>query len=177
MNSMATLCGNKISLRGLEPEDLDRLYIWENDATLWPYGSTRAPMTRHQLWQYIDNYDGDIFGQRQLKMMIVENETSRPAGILDIYEFDPRDGHAFVGIFVDEPYRRRKYAAEALALAADYCREVVGMHQIAARVCVDNSPSLALFKNAGFKSRACLRSWIKQGQGYRDVLIFQKLFE
>ena len=77
---MGSLKGTRISLRGPEPDDLDSLYLWENDASLWPYGAMRAPLSRHQIWQYIDSYDGDVFSQRQLRMMIVDNLTGRAAG-------------------------------------------------------------------------------------------------
>ena len=174
---MANLTGQSVYLRGLEPDDLDKLYIWENDTTLWPFGSTRAPLTRHQLWQYIDNYDGDIFAQRQLRLMIVEVKSDQTIGTIDLYDYDPRDGHAMVGIFIDSSYRQYGYATEAIGLIEEYARQTVGMHQLAAKVCVDNTPSISLFKKAGFKSRACLRSWVKQGRHYSDVIIFQKLFE
>lgn len=174
---MNSLKGKNISLRSPEPSDLDFLYLWENDAELWPYGSTRAPLSRHQLWQYIDSYDGDIFAQRQLRMVIVENETDRPVGAVDIYDFDARDGRGNVGIFVADDARRKGYAREALNLLAGYARETLAMHQLAAWVAVDNTPSIALFKSCSYKSKACLRSWIKCGRRYSDVLVFQLLFE
>ena len=174
---MITLKGNIISLRALEPEDLDRLYLWENDTTLWPHGSTRAPLTRHQLWQYIDSYDGDIFAARQLRLMIVDNDSGEAIGTADIFDFDPHNCHAKTGIFVDTAHRRKGVAAEALALLSDYARECIGLHQLVALVRADNNPSIALFKRAGFKSSGCLRSWIKNGHRYSDVLVFQKLFE
>lgn len=174
---MITLKGNIITLRAPEPEDLDRLYLWENDTTLWPYGSTRAPLTRHQLWQYIDSYDGDIFSARQLRLMIVDNESGNAIGTADIYDFDPHDSHAKAGIFVDGNHRRKGVASEALTLLAEYAHECIGLHQLVALVRSDNNPSIALFKRAGFKSCGCLRSWIKNGHRYSDALIFQKLFE
>ena len=76
---MISLKTTHISLRGPEPDDLECLYLWENDTTLWPYGSTKAPLTRHQIWQYIDSYDGDIFTQKQLRMIIVDNKSQRAA--------------------------------------------------------------------------------------------------
>ena len=174
---MTELTLNNISLRAIEPDDTDTLYIWENDPSLWPYGTTRAPMSRHQIWQYVDSYDGDIFAAHQLRLMIVDKETSAAVGTVDLYEYDPRDGHAMVGIFIDSRFRRRGYASSALKLIEDYARRTVGMHQLAAMVAVDNQASVALFTKAGFKSRACLRSWIKKGRHYCDVLVFQKLFE
>lgn len=170
------LQGEKISLRAAEPSDTDTLYIWENDAALWPYGSTRAPYSRHSIWQSLEDYRADIFADRYLRLMIVANKDRTPVGTLEIYDFDPRDGRALTGIFIAEEFRRRGYAEEALTLVSDYARDVVGMHQLAAYVSTDNRPSIALYKKAGFCSRACLRSWIKSGKRYKDVLIFQKLF-
>ena len=42
-----------IRLRAPEPEDLELLYKWENDTSLWLAGNTRAPYSRFQLKQYI----------------------------------------------------------------------------------------------------------------------------
>lgn len=173
---MVSLKGSKISLRGPEPDDLDSLYLWENDTALWPYGSTRAPLTRHQIWQYIDSYDGDIFAQRQLRMIIVDNQSGRAVGTVDLYDFDARDGRAYIGIFVASEFRNRGFAGEAMALIGEYGRETLGLHQLAAWVSVENLPSIALFKSAGYKSKACLRSWIRLGRRYVDVLVFQRLF-
>lgn len=174
---MTSLKGNSISLRSPEPGDLDFLYLWENDTAMWPFGSTRAPLSRHQIWQYLDSYDGDVFTQKQLRLMIVENSSGKAVGTVDIYDFDARDSHATIGIFVADEFRRNGYATEALNLLCDYARETLSLHQLASWVSVDNEPSIRLFKAAGFKSKACLRSWIKRGRTYADVLIFQRLFE
>ena len=37
---MKWLENDTIRLRALEPEDLDLLYAWENDTSLWEFGST-----------------------------------------------------------------------------------------------------------------------------------------
>lgn len=177
MNMETLLKGNTVSLRAPEPDDLDKLYLWENDTTLWPHGSTRAPFTRHQLWQYIDSYDGDIFSARQLRFIIVSNESGEAVGTADIYDFDPLDGHAKTGIFVDSSYRLRGIGSEALALLAEYAHRCTPLHQLAALIRKDNSPSIALFTRNGFRSAGCLRSWTRTGSRYCDVLIFQRLFD
>ncbi len=174
---MVSLKGKLISLRGPEPDDIDCIYLWENDASLWPCGSTRAPLSRHQIWQYIDSYDGDIYSQKQLRLIITDNGSGLAAGTVDLYDFDPRDARANVGIFISADFRRKGFAAEALEMTAAYARETLAMHQLAAWVSVDNMPSVNLFKKAGYRSKACLRSWVKNGHSYSDVLIFQKLFE
>ena len=46
---MNYLTGKQIELRAVEPEDLDALYRWENDSSLWIYGSTVSPFSRYLL--------------------------------------------------------------------------------------------------------------------------------
>ena len=45
------LSNDTITLRALEPTDLDMLYQWENDTALWVVSDTIAPYSRKALWQ------------------------------------------------------------------------------------------------------------------------------
>lgn len=165
----------QITLRALEPEDLDVLYRWENDPRLWDVGATIAPFSRKQLWDYIETYDGNIFSAEQLRFMIVESAGGRAAGTIDIYDFDPVNRRAFIGILVDEDLRDLGYAARALSIAERYCRDTVGMHQLAALVPEDNAASRQLFKSAGYAVNGRFRSWLRRGESYCDVYFYQKL--
>ena len=46
---------SKVSLRAIEPEDLDLLYRIENDRNLWNVGTTNVPYSRYTLHDYIAN--------------------------------------------------------------------------------------------------------------------------
>lgn len=170
-----TLSDTLITLRAPEPSDLDRLYLWENDPALWPYGSATAPMSRHMLSDYIANYDADIFAARQLRFVIVLNATGEAVGTLDITDFAPRDRHARVGIFVDAPHRRQGIASRALALARGYAADTVGMHTLLALVAADNGPSRCLFAAAGYSTCGRVRSYLRRGRSYEDIIIYQML--
>ena len=111
-----TLSDDLIRLTAPEPADLDSLYIWENDPELWPCGDTSAPLSRHQLDEYIAGYDADIFSARQLRLVIRLAATGEAVGTLDITDFNPRDRHARVGIFVAPAFRGRGIALRALSL-------------------------------------------------------------
>ncbi len=164
-----------ITLRAPEPADTDRLYLWENDPELWPYGSATAPMSRQMIADYIRNYDADIFSARQLRFMIVLNATGETVGTLDITDFDPRHLHASIGVFVDPGHRRTGLASRAVALAAAFAAEAVSMHTLMAIVAVDNAPSRRLFEHCGFSTAGRLRSYLRRGHSYQDVLIYQKI--
>lgn len=169
------LSNNLIRLRALEPDDIDMLYLWENDTELWKYGSNIAPFSRKLLADYIDTYEGDIFKSGQLRFMIVSIDSNIPVGMIDLYDFDAVNRRAGVGIMIDVAQQSRGYARGALTLLCKYCYERLGIHQLYATVSVDNSPSIALFHDSKFKTCGRLRSWIRRGDSYIDAYILQRL--
>lgn len=52
-------------LRAIEPEDLDLMYIIENDPKLTQYSSTTVPLSRYALKQYIAESSGDLYRDSQ----------------------------------------------------------------------------------------------------------------
>ena len=62
--------GSTLRLRALEPGDVDTLYLWENSPDMWEYGFFIAPYSRHQLWEYVRDYDADPLRSGQLRLMI-----------------------------------------------------------------------------------------------------------
>ena len=103
-----------IHLRAMEPEDLDMLYTIENDQQLWGVSATNVPYSRYTLHDYIANAAGDIYTDRQVRL-IIENAEHDVIGILDLINFDPRHRRAEVGIVIQQPYRSQGYAQAALA--------------------------------------------------------------
>ena len=52
---MMRLGDDKITLRALEPEDIELLYSWENDTELWQVSNTLAPFSKYVLTQFIES--------------------------------------------------------------------------------------------------------------------------
>ena len=167
---------DKISLRAPEPQDLDMMYLWENDSSLWNVGNAVAPYSRKQLWDYIEGYEADIFKSRQLRFVIVDNASGNAVGAIDLYDFDPVNRHASVGILVDSRYRGQGVARSAVSLLCDYCSVHLGMHSLIAVTSRSNDGGVALFHSCGFDACGCLRSWIRQGNIYEDAVLLQRLF-
>lgn len=172
-SSSILLKSDRILLRAPEPDDLDIMTEWENDTRLWRIGSTVAPYSRHCLKKYIENYCGDIFADQQLRLMVTDLLTGATIGAVDIFEFDPLNLRAAVGIVISEPFRKQGYGKESLQLTADYCRRCLGLHQLYCLVPEDNETSLLLFKSAGYSITGRLRSWLREGRSYRDVFTLQ----
>lgn len=172
------LSNSHIRLRALEPEDLDLLYRWENTSTYWLYGATLAPYSRFALKKYITETQlSDIYESKQLRLMIESVENKNTIGIVDLYDFDVRNNRAGVGILIDEEYRNKGYATQALDLIKNYAFNFLGLYQLYAYVSVKNKYSLQLFENVGYSNAGILKNWILVNDIYEDVQILQLLNE
>jgi len=170
---MTYLENDEIKLRALEPEDLDVLYKWENDADLWHCGVTIAPYSKFAIKEYIAESRLDIFQSKQLRLMIVKKDNGESAGTVDLYDFDPMNMRAGVGILIDEAYRGKGVGKQALHLINDYAFDFLMLKQLFAYVPKPNEISLKLFLQSGYSNTACLKKWIKTGKGFEDVFLMQ----
>lgn len=167
-----TLTDGNLTLRAPEPDDLDSLYLLENDPRTWLDGATLAPLSRKQLWDYITTYDGDIFSAGQLRLVITLD--GEMAGVIDMYDYDKIARRAYLGVIVKEQYRGSRVASRALALMVDYARQRLDMRQLAAIVRSGNQASERLFASAGFSRTGCFPRWLRTSTGWADALHFQK---
>lgn len=164
----------KISLRALEPEDLELLYKWENDSSYWIISNTVAPFSRYTLKRYIRNSHKSIYETGQLRLMIDITDDKQTIGTIDIFEFDPFHKRAGVGILIAEEEQRRKgYATMALKCLTAYCFKTLQLHQIWCNILANNCESIDLFKKTGFVEVGIKKDWIKTGDGYLDEYMFQ----
>lgn len=173
MNTLLT--NERIALRALEPTDLDLLYEWENDATLWNVSDTIAPYSRQMLWQYLENYTGDIYLSRELRLMAVDTESGEAMGTVDLFNFHPLNNRAELGLYISESYRGKGLGIPMLDLVCAYCRDHLGLRQIYVYIGVDNASCRHLFEQYGFTRVGLLKDWVKRGSRYTDVELLQLL--
>ena len=166
--------GNLCRLRALEPEDLDAMYGWENDTDSWRVSGTVAPFSRHVLSRLIDEQQFDIYATRQMRL-VIETLDGSAVGAVDMFEFDPQNLRAGVGIIVAPPYRNQGFALDALQTLERYVRDVLRMHQLWCSVSADNEASLALFKKAGYAECGRRKEWLLTSTGAIDEVLMQKI--
>ncbi|GAB6121593.1 GNAT family N-acetyltransferase [Dysgonomonas termitidis] len=163
-----------ISLRAVEPEDLDQLYGWENSTALWVHGNTLAPYSKLILRQYInDALEMDIFQSKQLRLMIDLTDEKVTIGTIDLYEIDAHNRRAGIGILIDEAFRQKGYASQALSLMGDYAFNFLYLHQLYAYISVSNTNSIRLFEKAGYKEVGIFKDWIQRVDKFEDVQLSQ----
>ena len=161
-----------VRLRAMELEDLSTLYDIENDTSLWDVTDTNVPYSRAILLDYLSSARNDIFADKQVRLM-AENREGSVVGIVDVVNFEPRHQRAEVGIVVAPAFRKRGYAKAILRQTIDYCRNIVGLHQLYSVIPEDNKASLRLFQHAGFTYETVLKDWIKWGKNYKNAYLMQ----
>lgn len=172
------LCTMNIRLRAVELSDANLIYEWENSFSLWDVSSTRAPFSHYAIEEYVKNaQNDDIYSVKQIRFMIdiEENSEVRTVGCVDLFDLEPQHLRAGVGIFISEKDSRRKHIAlNSLEWVWKYATKILNLNQLYVNVPEDNIPSCNLFLKAGYNKTAILKQWLKRGNEYIDVIVYQK---
>ena len=165
---------NKINLRALELEDVEFLFEIENNGSLWKISDTILPFSKYHLEKYIKESNLDIFSEKQFRFVIsLENKT--PVGLIDIFDFDPINHRAGIGIVIKSTHRKRGYALESVKLIEDISKKDLQIHQLFVNVGINNKNSLSLFKKLGYNKVGIKKEWNYSNGRYTDEILFQKI--
>lgn len=171
---MVTLKGENIFLRALEPEDIDFVYEVENDETIWNVSNTNTPYSRFLIRQYLENAHQDIYEAKQLRLAICNNDDFTAVGLIDLFEYDPRNNRAGIGILVqNSSFRNQGIGTEALGLMIQFAFRHLNLNQLYANIDAENEASLKLFANFGFQKIGIKKQWNLINGQYRDEALFQ----
>ncbi len=171
---MKTLKGQHIYLRALEPEDLEFVYQLENDESVWEISQTQTPYSRFLIRQYLDNAQQDIYEAKQLRLAICKNDSFQAIGLIDLFDFDPKNKRAGIGILIQkEENRQNGFGRQALELLIHYAFERLEVHQLYANISTTNEASIALFTTFGFECVGIKKEWNFQNGSYSDEAVYQ----
>ena len=168
-NDMVTLCTP-------EPEDLELMYAMENDTELWSVGNATLPYSRYTLREYLEQSRQDLFAERQARF-VIENSNGERVGMIDLVDYDPLNSRAEVCIGLLGKFRKQGLATAALQLLCSYAMEKLHIHQLYAYIPEKNVESYNLFLKNGFVKSAVLKDWQRTENGYKNVILVQKIAE
>ncbi len=173
---MITLKGKNIYLRALEPEDLEFVFNIENNEEIWEVSNTQTPYSKFLIKQYLENAHQDIYEAKQLRLAICRNDTSQAIGLIDLFDFDPVNDRAGVGIIIENQENRNQgFGQEALLLLINYGFNKLNLNQLFANIDTNNEASLKLFTKFGFQRIGTKKDWNFYLGQYHDEDLFQLL--
>ena len=169
-----TLQGTNIFLRALEPEDLTFVYEIENNVDIWEVSNTQTPYSKFLIKQYLENAHQDIYEAKQLRLVICNQNNFEAIGLIDLFDYDPRNNRAGIGIIIkSENSRNQGVGSEALGLVIEYGFHHLNLHQFYANIGTENKASITLFTKFGFQKIGVKKQWNLVNSVYHDEAFFQ----
>ncbi|CAM5452398.1 Acetyltransferase OS=Streptomyces canus OX=58343 GN=AQI96_23430 PE=4 SV=1 [Streptomyces canus] len=162
--------GNRIRLRGIEPDDWSAFMRFAVDEErmgdlLNPPRSTEG----FRAWakeQAAAKSDGDCF-----QLVIEDVDAGEIVGAVGSHQADPRAGWFEYGVTIGTDHRRKGYAAEAVVMLLRYMFAEQRYHKCEARIFAHNEASLALHHRLGFVEEGRLRDRVFLAGRHRDLVV------
>ena len=172
------MIGKEVFLRALELSDVQTLYAFENDTTIWNVSDTVMPYSSFALEQYVlASLDADIYSTKQLRLVICTCSDGKAIGLVDLFDFQPKHRRAYIGLLIDEKYRQNGYASEALQLLTNYAFSTLNLHQLACNLMQNNTASIKLFEKYGFTLAGTKKEWYLADGKWVDECTYQLIRE
>jgi len=160
-----------IRLRKIEPTDIPYLYQWENDARMWTDSDTHNPLSQADLREYVASSTGDIYRDGQLRLMIDEDGSTM--GCIDLFDFDPRNRKAAIGMYIAPHARGRGIGTKAVKLIEEYAFGFLKLRMLYAIIATKNTACSTIYKKEGYEPSSILKAWTIED----NAILWQKIHE
>lgn len=145
---MSFLEGERLYLRPLGAEDLDRCYRWINDPELLQFLGRKTPMSHEMEHEWLAK---QYKSERDVDFAIVLKDGDRHIGNCGIDSADLLNRNARFGIFIGEKDAWHcGYGREAAKLVIAYGFEELGLHRIELTVFSFNERARRAYEKVGF---------------------------
>lgn len=102
-----------------------------------------------------------------------DNMPDTPVGCVELYNYDPINRRAAVGLVVSNEYRRQGYGTAMIQALTQFCLDSTSLHQVYADIAATNTPSIHIFQRAGYQHCATLRDWVVRSNHFIDTYRYQ----
>jgi RimJ/RimL family protein N-acetyltransferase len=164
--------GRLVRLRGVEPEDWETFFQWNQDTDserrmyFIPFPTSQAEVRQWIANRALQRGEDDIF------FFVIETLGGEIVGSLNTTACDRRNGTFSYGIGVLAAHRGKGYASEAVGLLLRYFFHELRYQKATAHVYSFNEPSLRLHERLGFVREGQLRRMIYTNGRYFDDIVY-----
>lgn len=163
--------GEKIYLRPIDKEDIDRILVYVNDEETTANLLIRYPMSRETEEDWYNR--AVAVSNNRITLAIVEISSDRLVGVVDINRIDHVNRTASAGIWVSKEVWCKGYACEAGTILLKYAFETLNLRKINTSVLARNRGSIKLHEKLGFEREALLEKQHYRDGKYIDEIIFK----
>lgn len=166
---------NAIRLRRCEPGDASDFYRWESTPSIAMSNTLCEPISLFQAEQLVSLGSSSLQENGFLYLVIEQkgdHAIRNAIGYIMLYNYDFANARSYIGIAIDERYRRKGYALRSISLMSRYANSVFRIERLIAEITPTNLTARSLFEKAGFRLIATLPEWIRQNDTFTDLLLY-----
>jgi RimJ/RimL family protein N-acetyltransferase len=161
----------QIVLRRLTPGDTERIWVWQNDESLYEtlLGSFR-PVDRECVAEWLRGKTTPT--EREINLALTLADGGEHIGNVYLREIDRAAGRAELHIYIgDEAQRGRGYGRQALECLLNCAFHDLGLHRVWLQVLANNQRAVRTYEQLGFAHEGRLREHAQKGGQFIDVLV------
>jgi RimJ/RimL family protein N-acetyltransferase len=162
--------GDRLYLRAIERDDLQRCHDWMNDEALRSTLAQRYPMSLAQEADWIERTSrGQDPSHRTFAICLFEGD--RHIGNCGLEAIERDNGVATFGILIGEADARGKgFGEEATRLLCRFAFDEMNLHKIRLDVYASNEGAVKTYERVGFREEGRLREEAFREGRYLDVV-------
>jgi RimJ/RimL family protein N-acetyltransferase len=166
------LQGEKVSLRGLEKEDLPELHKMMNDEELMGWARFR-PDHMVSMVALEKEYEQELKGEAEDRrtFVVVERPTGKTVGWATMRWWRLNRSAADVGLALLKESRGRGYGTEVVRLLAALAFDQYGMHKVELGTRADNVGMQRAAESLGFRREGLLRETLYFDGKHQDLVL------
>lgn len=174
---IVSLYSDRLILRKITPETLDRLFSRGNDAeimsTLCLDSQEELEDERRKFHEGISTYNRSF-----VWFKLLERGSGVHIGAIGYHIWYTDHDRAEIGYALkDDQFKNKGYMTEAMAVVLEYGFKEMNLHRVEAFVGSNNTPSLLIMKRFGFVQEGHLREHYLRRGVYEDSLVFSLLVD
>lgn len=153
-------------LRGLRPDDRDKVYNWRNspDVARYMFSDHQISKEEHARW-----FDAAIKDPRRKCWVMVYNKEE--VGLVNLTDIDETNKRGcYASYIVREDLRNRRIGTLAEYYILKYFFEELGFNKISAEVFTFNHAGINVHKSLGFQEEGLFREHRIKNNEYLDVV-------
>jgi len=164
--------GERVSLRAIEPDDLDRYLVWVNDPEVTRWLALRYPIGREGERQILERLTR-ANGYGDAAFAVEDRATGEHLGTISLFDAKPESRVAELGIFLGAKDRWGEgFGYDALVTLLRFGFWEMNLRRIELSVLDGNTRAKALYERVGFKEAGRRPGhWYKRGAALDDFLM------
>lgn len=119
--------------------------------------------------------DKGVFQEGQMQLAAMDGDTV--VGCVDLYNYDPVNHRAEVGIVVAPEFRHKGVGTAILNELTTFCTRSLSLHQLYCDIAAVNSASLKLFEHCGYVRCGLMKEWLLVAGRYVDSVRLQLMLD